>query len=221
MFHLTTTQLAVIVAVSVAAGWLLRRNLWRAIVWLMPTSVRVEDDAPADAKVKLPLPLEPLVRELTRLGFRFIGTHLEQPRLGAAVLSFDYANDEGHAYASLFMSEEEEPRIELLTPLAAGGFVRTASYRRSALQEKGYFSGYLENVPLDRLLHAHQRTAANFGRPVETYDAASRLAAAKAWYQSPAAARELRQQHQSGLVWTFGAVVGAGLALVRLVTLVG
>jgi len=217
MFHLSATQLAIIVAVSVAAGWLLRRNLWRAIVWLMPTTVRVEDDAPADAKVKLPLPLEPQVKELARLGFTFIGTHLEQPRLCAAVLSFDYANKEAQAYATLFLGDDDEPRIELLTPLAGGGFVRTASYRRSALEEKGYFSGYLENVPLERLLHAHQRTAASIGQPVETYDTASRLAAAKAWYQSPAAARELRQQHQSGLVWTFGAVVGAGLALVTLV----
>ncbi len=217
MFHLTTTQLAVIVAVSVAAGWLLRRNLWRAIVWLMPSTVRVEDDAPADAKVKLPLPLDKHAAELARLGFRFIGTHLEQPRLGAAVLSFDYASNEAHAYASLTLGEDEEPRVELLTPLAGGGFVRTASYRRSALEEKGYFSGYLENVPLERLVQAHQRTAAGTGTPVDTYDTAARLAAAKAWYQYPAAARELRQQHQSGLMWTFGAVVGACLALVTLV----
>ncbi|MBL8956606.1 MAG: hypothetical protein JNK82_37875 [Myxococcaceae bacterium] len=218
MFHLTTTQLAVIIAISGTAGWLLRRNLWRAILYLSPTSVRVEDDAPADAKVKLPLTLDPLVKTLAQLGFRFIGTHLEQPQLKAAVLSFDYANVEAQAYASLFVSEEGEPRVELLTPLAGGGFVRTASYRRSALEERGYFSGYLENVPLERLLHAHQRTAAKLGEPVRTFDTASRLAAAKAWYQSPAAARELRQQHQSGLVWSFGAVVAAGLAFATLLT---
>lgn len=217
MFQLTTTQLAILIAVSGAAGWLLRKNLWRAGVWIFPSSVKVEDDAPADAKLRIPQPLEPSTVELQKLGFTFIGTHLEQPRFGAATLSFDYASADAHAFASVFESEEREPRVELLTPLAGGGFVRTANYRRSALEEKGYFSGYLENIPLERVLHAHQRTAASLGAAVEQWDTAGRLAAARAWYKSPSAARELRQQHQSGLVWTFGAMVSAGLAVATLV----
>src|SRR4051812_37191535 len=125
MFHLTTTQLAIVIAVSGAAGWLLRKNLWRALVWIFPSSVRVEDDAPASARLRLPQVLDPQAAELAQLGFTFIGTHLEQPRLGAAVLSFDYSSRDAHAFASLFVSEEGDPRLELLTPLAAGGFVRT------------------------------------------------------------------------------------------------
>jgi hypothetical protein len=217
VFQLTAMQLGIIVAVSAAAGWLLRKNLWRAGVWIFPTSVRVEDDAPATAKLRLPLPIDADVETLKGLGFTFIGTHLEQPRLGAAVLMFDYASAEHRAFASLFVTEEGDARAELLTPLEAGGFVRTANYRRSALEEKGYFSGYLENVPLERVLQAHQRTASSLGAPAAHWDTQARLAAARAWYRSPAAARELRQQHQSGLVWTFGAFVSVGLALVALV----
>jgi hypothetical protein len=217
MFQLTPAQLAALIALSAAAGWVLRKNAWRAGVWLFPSSVVVEDDAPADAKVRIPLNLEPLVKVLDGLGFKFIGTHVEQPRFGAATLSFDYASSEGRAFASLFLNEEEEPRAEYLTPIAGGGFVRTANYRRSALEEKGYFSGYLENIPLERVLHAHQRTVATTGQVVEAWDTRARLDAARAWYKSPAAARELRQMHQQGLMWTFGAVVSVGLAVVTLV----
>lgn len=217
MFQLTTTQLAIVIAVSGTAGWLLRKNLWRAGVWLFPASVRVEDDAPATAKLTPPQPLEALVKTLEAVGFRFIGTHLEQPRLAAATLSFDYASAEGRAFASVFLSENEEPRAELLTPLEGGGFVRTANYRRTAIEETGYFSGYLENIPLERVIHAHQRTVSSIGTPIDKWDTEARLAAARAWYQSPAAQRELRRQHQSGLIWTFGAVVSAALVLVTLV----
>lgn len=217
VFQLTATQLAIIVAVSGAAGWLLRKNLWRAGVWLFPTSVKVEDDAPATANLKLPATLDKHAQELQRLGFKFIGTHVEQPRLASAVTSYDYALAEGHAFASLFLSEDDEPRVELLTPLEGGGFVRTANYRRTALEEKGYFSGYLENIPLERVLHAHQRTVTHLGTPISTWDTDARLKAARAWYQSPAAQRELRRQHQTGLVWTFGAAVSVGLVLVTLV----
>ncbi|MBK7863865.1 MAG: hypothetical protein IPJ65_35715 [Archangiaceae bacterium] len=221
MFQLTATQLAILIAVSGIAGWLLRKNLWRAIVYLFPTSVLIDDDAPATAKLKLPDPLSKHAETLTHLGFTFIGTHLEHPRLGAAVLMFDYASEEQQAFASLFLTEDDEARVELLTPTEAGGFVRTANYRRTALEEKGYFSGYLDRVPLDRLLQAHQRTAAGVGLPRTQWDTAARLAAARAWYQSPSAARELRRQHQSGLVWTFGAVVSLGLEGLALATLVG
>ena len=217
MFHLTATQLAIVVAVSGAAGWLLRKNLWRAGVWLFPTSVKIEDDAPASAKLRVPDALVPLEKALSALGFDFIGTHLEQPRFRASTLHFDYASAEGHAFASLFLSDEDDACAELLTPLEGGGFVRTANYRRTAIEEKGYFSGYLENIPLERVLHAHQRTVASLGTPKSRWDTEGRLAAARAWYQSPAAQRELRRQHQSGLMWTFGAMVSAGLVVVTLV----
>ena len=48
MFHLTLSQLTALIALSAAAGWVLRKNAWRAGVWLFPKSVLVEDDAPAD-----------------------------------------------------------------------------------------------------------------------------------------------------------------------------
>jgi hypothetical protein len=68
LFQLSATQLAILMAVSATAGWLLRRNLWRAGVWVFPTSVRVEDDAPADAKVPEPLALESHAATLQREG---------------------------------------------------------------------------------------------------------------------------------------------------------
>src|SRR5581483_8107676 len=101
--------------------------------------------------------------------------------------------------------------------LEKGGFVRTANYRRSAYEAPGYFSGYLDNVPLERILVAHQRRVVALGPPRERWDVAARVEAGKAWYESDGAQRELRQLHQQGLMWTFGAVVVAALSLWTLI----
>jgi hypothetical protein len=192
--------------------WLLRRNLWRAIVYLSPRTVKVEEDAPADAKLKRPDALVTPSAELERLGLRFIGTHIEEPRLKPALLVFDFASPEAHTFASLYVDEHGDPRAELFTPLEKGGFVRTANYRRSAYEAPGYFSGYLDNVPLERILVAHQRRVVALGPVREGWDVAARVEAGRAWYLSDGALRELRQLHQQGLMWTFGAVVVLALS---------
>jgi hypothetical protein len=210
---LTPLQLAVLAAVLGMSAWLLRRNLWRAVVYLSPRTVKVEEDAPADAKLKRPDALALPAAELEALGLKFIGTHLEEPRLKSPVLCFDFASPTAHTFASLFLDDDQQPRVELLTPLEKGGFVRTANYRRSAFEGPGYFSGYLENIPLERILVAHQRRVAALGPPREGWDVAARVAAGKAWYSSYGAQRELRQLHQQGLVMTFGAVVVGALGV--------
>ncbi len=202
--------------VLAAAFYILRLNLWRALLYLFPSSVRVEEDAPADAKLKLPNAILGPAEQLQKLGLEFIGAHIEQPRLRPPVTCFDYASPDSHTFASLFVGEEGQARAELLTPLE-GGFVRTANYRRSALEAAHYFSGYLENIPLDRLLHAHQRRVAAMGPPKTGWNVGARVEAARAWYASHGARLELHQQHQQGLVWTFGAFVIAGVAVVTLV----
>lgn len=203
-------------SVVAVAAWLLKKHLWRAILYFFPTSVTVEEDAPAHAKLRLPDALIAPAAELERLGLVFIGTHLEQPKLRPAILSFDYASGEAGAFVSLFVNDAGEARAELFTPMASGGFVRTANYRRSALELPGYFSGYLENVPLGRVLHAHQRRVTALGAPAPAWDVNARVAATRAWYQSLGAGRELRQQHANGLMWTFGAFVIGGVGLVTL-----
>jgi hypothetical protein len=204
-FDLTGTQAAIITAVAAAAAWLFRKNYWRALLFLRPSSVEIEADAPADAKVRLPDALIPLADELTKLPVPFIGTHYESPRFAPPRLIFDYGSREAQTFVSLFV-EDGEPRAELLTPLQGGGFVRTGNYRRTAIERAGrYFSGYMENVPLDRLLRAHQRQLASFGVPAEGWDLTARVQAAKAWYQGHGA-REVRQQNAPGLLWTVGSL---------------
>jgi hypothetical protein len=214
---LAPVQLAILALVVGVSVWLLRRNLWRAVLYLLPRTMNVEEDAPADAKLRLPEQLLTWAAELERHGLKFIGAHLEEPRFGKPLLCFDYASAEAHTFASLFLDAEGEPRAELLTPLEKGGFVRTANYRRSAYEAPGYFSGYLDNVPLERVLVAHQRRVVALGPAREGWDVAARVAAGKAWYGSDGAARELKQLHQQGLMWTFGAVIVFGLGVVTLI----
>jgi hypothetical protein len=210
-------QLAILAVVLGVALWLLRRNLWRALLYLSPSTARIEEDAPADAKLNLPDELVPLADELRAVGLAFIGAHLELPRFGPTFTLYDYGSPKAQTFASLFLSPDGAPRVELFTPMQGGGFVRTANYRRSALELPGYFSGYLERVPLDRLVTAHQRRVAALGEPIPAWDITARVAAARTWYQSAGAQAELRQQHQQGLAMTFGAVVIFGLALVTVV----
>ncbi len=200
---------AVRVAIAIAlAAVVLRFTLWRALLCLKPTSVRLELEAPAD-QVTLPIELKGVDQELTALGFQRLGTRSEKPKFGKQVLSFDYANEADGTFATAYL--EDAARVYFLTHTDTGGFVISANHKRPAKEVPGrYFSSCLEDVSVERLYRAHQRTMVGFGTPVGPYTQEGRLEKAKAWYEGPGRS-ELRLQHLPGLLWSVGSLgmVGA------------
>ena len=194
-------QLGVAVAGLVLAGVLLFLNFWRALLYLLPHSVRVEPEAPAD-QMDLPDSLSPLAGQLQALGFTPVGSHEEKPLLQKATRSYDWAHPGERVFATLHEGGDLLPRLYLLTPLASGGFVVTASYRRPALDVPGYRSGSLEDAAPERLLRAHVRRLEGL-EPAgpEGFTWEGRVQAARAWYQG-LGRKEIRRQNLQGLLWT-------------------
>jgi hypothetical protein len=183
--------------------YMLRRNLWRFVLFVKPTALQMEADAPAD-QMKLPAFLERRQSELLALGFVPLGTHLERVPLGGQGMSFDYGHPKELAFATLTASDET-PRLYLLSR-AGEAFVLTADYRRPAHEVKGrYLSGTLEGVSAERLYKAHQRRVAELGSATGACTLDGRLDAARAWLAGPGAS-ETRQQNLLGLLWTVGTV---------------
>ncbi|NBD11424.1 hypothetical protein [Corallococcus silvisoli] len=194
-------QLGVAVAGLVLAGVLLALNFWRALLFLFPHTVRVEPEAPAD-QMNLPDALAPLAGQLQALGFTPLGSHEEKPLLQKATRSYDWAHAGERVFATLHLGNGEGPRLYLLTPLASGGFVVTASYRRPALDLPGYRSGSLEDASPERLLRAHVRRLDGW-EPAgpEAFSWEGRVQAGRAWYQG-LGRKEIRRQNLQGLLWT-------------------
>lgn len=183
----------------------MRGNLWRAWLCLRPTSITIEADAPA-GQVKLPEPLEKIDAELRALGFVSVGSHLEQPRFGPEMFSYDYVHLEQKTFATAYVSTNGDPKLYFLTSTTAGGFVITADHPRAAREIKGrYLSGSLESLPCARVFTAHLRRITEVGVPEGELNQAGRIAAAKAWFAGPGNL-EVRQQNALGLLWTVGTV---------------
>ena len=183
----------------------LRGNLWRAWLCLKPTSITIEADAPA-GQCKLPQALERADAELRALRFTSLGSHLEQPRFGPQMVSYDYSHPTEPCFATLYVSTNGGAKLYFLTPTEGAGFVITANHRRAAREIKGrYLSGSLESFPAARVLTAHLRRVGEVGVPVGEFTQAGRIAAAKAWFAGPGNV-EVRQQNALGLLWTVGTV---------------
>jgi hypothetical protein len=197
-----------VVKYAVGAGIIavvLRGNLWRAWLCVRPTSIQIEADAPAD-QIKLPQKLEKPDAELRALGFEPLGSHLEQPRFGPAMISYDYAHPAERCFATLYVGTNGNPRFYFLTATPQQGFVITANHRRAARELKGrYLSGTLEALPAARVFTAHLRRVPEVGAPEADVTQAGRIAAAKAWFAGPGNL-EVRQQNALGLLWTVGTV---------------
>jgi hypothetical protein len=192
----------VAVVALAAAGWLLHRNLWRAVLVLWPTSLVTDADAPAD-QVRLPEPLGPLAADLERLGFVLLGSRTERPKLTRPTLTYDYAHRAEKVFATLYEGRGGRPRLYLTTPLAASGFVITANRRRAARQVPGhYLSGGLEDASAERLYHAHLRRLEGLTAQGE-FTLEGRVAAARAWQAGPGRG-EIRLHNVQGLLWTLG-----------------
>ena len=183
----------------------MRGNLWRAWLCLRPTSILIEVDAPAD-QVKLPRVLERSDGELQAIGFVSLGSHLEHPRFGPQMVSYDYVHVAEKCFATLYLGTTGTPRIYFFTPTVGGGFVITANHRRPAREIKGrYLSGTLEALPAARVFTAHVRRVAEVGEPEGELTQSARIAAAKAWFAGPGNI-EVRQQNALGLLWSVGTV---------------
>jgi hypothetical protein len=186
------------VGASIFAAVILRLNLWRALLFLRPSKVDVEQDSPAD-QMKLPESLNAAASELRGLGFEPLGSRYEKAAISPAFISFDYACAREHAYATLYPSRFGAARLYFLTPVEGGGFVLTANFRRPSRKSgSSYLAGGLPNVPADRLLKAHQKRLEGL-KPTESYSAQARLEAARAWLDGPGRG-EIRQQNLNGLV---------------------
>jgi hypothetical protein len=193
-------ELGIAVAGLVLAIVLLSLNLWRAILFLFPASVRVEPEAPAD-QMDLPVELEALATQLQALGFVPLGSHEEKPRLQKASRSYDWAHPGERVFATLHLGQDESPRLYLLTPVAPHGFVITAGYRRPALEIPGvYRSGSLDDASPERLLRAHLRRLEGF-TPTGDFTWEGRVEAGRSWYQG-LGRKEIRRQNLQGLLWT-------------------
>jgi hypothetical protein len=195
---------------AIAAGvFVLRHMLWRAILFVAPRSLRIEEDEPA-GKEKLPEALRDMAEMLTRSGFRSIGSHLETPWFGRALTCFDFSSETDRTFATLFLDRDKRPSVYFLSRIEPEGFVISADHRRPARNEPGrYLSGGLENFPIDRVYKAHLRLIE--GLPLDSrVDASARIDAAREWLNGPGR-KEIRQQNFPGLlwtVWTLGMVVG-------------
>ncbi len=196
------------IVLTIGAGVIavvMRGNLWRAWLCLRPTSINIEADAPAD-QVKLPEALEKADAELRALGLTSLGSHLEQPRFGPQMFSYDYTHGTEKCFATLYVSTNGEAKLYFLTPTQGGGFVITANHRRPAREIKGrYLSGALESLSAARVFTAHLRRVGEVGTPDGEFTQAGRIAAAKAWFAGPGNV-EVRQQNALGLLWTVGTV---------------
>ncbi|MCY1047147.1 hypothetical protein OV208_37945 [Corallococcus sp. bb12-1] len=194
-------QLGFVVGSLVLAGVLLSLNFWRALLFLFPGKVGIEPEAPAD-QMDLPEELAPLAGQLQTLGFTPLGSHEEKPLLQKATRSYDWAHTGERVFATLHLGREDRPRLYLLTPLASGGFVVTASYRRPALDLPDYRSGCLEDASPERLLRAHVRRLDGLALSEPgAFTWEGRVQAGRAWYQG-LGRKEIRRQNLQGLLWT-------------------
>jgi hypothetical protein len=200
-------QLATSLAGLAIAVMLLVINFWRALLYLFPSRVRVEPEAPGD-QMELPEVLEPLALQLVSLGFTPLGSHEEKPLMRQATRSYDYAHPGERVFATLHLGPRGQPRLYYLTQLSPEGFVITASYRRPSLELAGrYLSGGVAEAKPERLLRAHLKRLEGLS-PTGTFTWEGRVEAGRAWYQG-LGRKELRRQNLTGLLWT-----AAALALV-------
>lgn len=199
---LEPVNLFILLGGCVLAGVVLYRNFWRALLCVAPSTLSVESEDPPD-RIQLPVELRSIAAELMALDFAPIGSRREKPKFAPATIAYDYANAKDRVFATLNVGRDGRPRLYFLTPVANGGFVITANYRRPAREVRGrYLAGSLDDFPPERVYKAHLRRIESLPASGE-YTQEGRLEAAKAWVAGPGRG-ELRQQNLAALVWTAG-----------------
>lgn len=198
-----TPQYLLLVATLVAvAVVLLRYNLWRAVLFVSPSSLRIDAEDPGAAK-SVPEALRGAEASLLESGFRALGTHSERPVLGPARLCWNYLHPGEGTVATLFEGDDGV-HAWFVSRLEGGGYVITANYRRPAREVAGrYASGYLEDVPLDRVYRAHTRRLAGLQVRTDPLTLEDRVELQRAWYGG-LGKPEVRQENFRGLLWSLG-----------------
>lgn len=218
LFHLGTV---------VGGAALVWANLWRALVFVTPSSTTLEiEDGSPDAPV--PGWLEPSHESLRALGFSLVGTWLEQRRLGPTRTSWGYVNPAHHTFAVVSDGplvrraqpawippeprlEREGPaaRVTFVTVSASNGFLLSSNFRRpGASVPARHLCAGLPGAAADRLFRAHLRRIPELGAPAGTFTLDGLLAHLREW-QSSVGRAELQRLHAVGLLWT-----GGGLGMV-------
>jgi hypothetical protein len=171
----------------------------RALWWLAPGSLLLEIESPGPTEV--PAALTSTDAALRNHGFALLGTHLEQPRLGKAVLHYDFAAPAHGCFASAFV-DTEGARVYFLSP-TTGGLVLTAGFRRPSSELPRYQSSFLEGASVERLVKAHLRRAKAQGAPQGSFTLEARVQLAHDWYAG-VGAREVRAANAVSLLWMVG-----------------
>lgn len=183
----------------------LRLSLWRALLFVSPTSIRIDPEDPGAAR-DVPDALRASAAQLAQLGFVPLGTHSERPRFGPHTLCWNYVHPDDATVATLYEGRDGTPHLYFLSVLAGGGYAITANYRRAAREVPGrYVSGWLEDIPADRVYRAHTRRVASIevAPPPSSLDA--RVDLQRAWYGGFGKS-EVRQQNMQGLLWSLGSL---------------
>lgn len=201
--------LAAIVATLILAAVIVWHNLWRALLFLRPTSVRIEPDAPGD-QMNLPEPLEPTARQLEALGFLRLGTHEEKAPLRRKTYSYDFVRADFQTFATVYEGLSGQPQLYLLTAAqkpgsTEEGMVLTANFKRPIRDLETYRAGGVPGADAERLWTLHQRRLKGL-TPVGERTLEARVALARRWYAEQGR-RDVRQQNAQGAFWTLAAVL--------------
>lgn len=209
-------------AIVVAGAVLVWANLWRALIFVTPSSITLEiDDGSPDAPV--PGWLEETHTVLRGLGFAPVGSWLELRRVGPTRTSWGYVNEAQRTFATVSDSPLVRVRRSLLTPpeprlerdgpaarvtfvtvSAASGFLLSSNFRRpGATIPHRHLCAGLPNATADRLFRAHLRRVEELGVAAGTFSLEGLLSHLRDWHASVGRA-ELQRQHAVGLLWTLG-----------------
>ncbi len=208
-----------VAATLALAGFVLFRNLPGALLCLFPRLMRARGEDESWPKVDREL-LERMEEELTPLGFRRLGVHVERAPLQRGVIAYDFVHEEARTWATGY-GPADEARLVLVTALdqagAPGGFVLTADHRLLAVDAPGCLCGGMPGAQPENLFAAHRRRVQgleNSGwKPSADLALEARVCAADRWFAGRGA-RELRLRHVNRLLMAL-------LGLAVLGTLVG
>lgn len=188
---------------------LLGLHAWRLVLFLWPGSIRLSPIAPlAGDQGPLPPELVPWGTLLLRMGLRPLGVRAEVPRFGRPATCYEFVNDDGTAWATLYLGARRRPRLYFLSRVWEDRqpvlMLTATSHRPGARSTPAYRPGAFETFTPERLYAAHLRRLTGT-RPRESHDGDGRVAAAREWYGGPGVP-ETRAQTLHGLLWSLFAV---------------
>jgi hypothetical protein len=193
------------------------RNLPGALLCLWPRLLRARALREGEAALDEGL-FAQMESELSPLGFRRLGAHLERPPLKRARLVYDFVSDADLTFASA-TGDGQEMALTLLTGFDNDGLVLTADHKRLSADKEGHFlAGGLPGVTPDQLLAAHRRRIEALRqtgrRELPELDLAARVRLVDQWVRT-AGARELRLRHANAFILSLMTLAMLGALVVN------